>query len=154
MPYYSVTAITGRFSPDQKARLAEAVTDIHCNVTGAPRFLVTLVFNEVAVGDCFIGGKGLKFDNVLVHGHVEGGYSCEIKKHLVADLLHAVALIGETDRSAVQIYITDVPAQQIAEWGQVLVRVGDETFWEHVLPKDVQHRRELVEASEPETRHS
>lgn len=148
MPTYVVSAVEGRFAPEQKARLAEAITSVHCSATGAPRFLVQVIFSDIAVGNYFIGGKTLKFDNVLVHGHIEGGRPSEATKLLLAELLYAVALISETDRSAVQIFIVDVPALQVAEWGQVIPKAGDEAAWESTLPDDVRRRTKLVEETD------
>jgi len=47
MPTYVCTAREGQLSPDQKSRIAAAVTRIHSEVTGAPKFFAQVIFEEV-----------------------------------------------------------------------------------------------------------
>lgn len=140
MPTYVVTSLVNRFSGDQKSRLAAIITDIHCAATGAPPYLVQVIFNDVPQGSYFLGGKLLKFDNIFVHGEIRAGRSHEVKQRLILELMHSTAAIGETDRSCVQVYLVDVPAQQIAEWGQILPKPGEEAAWSAKLPADVRAR--------------
>ncbi len=140
MPSYVVTAPVGRFSAAQKSRLAGIITDIHCNITGAPSYLAQVIFNEVLPGNYFVGGKLLKFDNIFVHGHIRAGRSREIKERLILEIMHSAAAIGETDRSCVQVYIVEVPPRQIAEWGQILPNPGEEAAWEAAIPDVVKDR--------------
>lgn len=154
MPVYEVIAIEGRFSSTQKASLAEAVTSIHSAATGTPRFLVQVIFHEVAVGDYFIGGQTLKFDNIHVQVHIEGGCKIETKNLLISQILMSVAAIGETDRSAVQIYVLDIPARQIVEWGQFVPGSGDESAWDRTLQADVRRRSKAVEGASHKPRRA
>jgi len=144
MPAYTVTSIAGRFSADQKNRLAAAITGVHCTTTGAPPFLVQVIFNEVSPGDYFVGGKPIKFDSIMVHGHIRAGHDSETKSLLISEIMHSAAAISETDRSAIQIYIVEVPANQFAEWGRILPPPGDEAAWGAELPPDVRLRIDAV----------
>ncbi|HAA12001.1 MAG TPA: hypothetical protein DCE41_10000 [Cytophagales bacterium] len=45
MPVYSILS-TKKLSALQKERVAKAVTDVHCDNTGAPSFLVTVLFQS------------------------------------------------------------------------------------------------------------
>lgn len=146
MPVYEVIAVDGRFASAQKARLAEAMTSIHSATTGTPRFLVQVIFREVEVGNFFIGGQTLKFDNIHVQAHIESGCRSETKKLLMSQILMSVATISETDRSAVQIYVEDVPTRQIVEWGQFIPESGDEISWDRTLREDVRRRTKAVES--------
>lgn len=140
MPAYTVTSIIGRFAPEQKVRLAAALTTTHCSATGAPAYLVQVIFKEVPASDYFVGGKPLKFDSVLIQGLIRDGHGDETKTQLITEMMHAVAAIGETDRSAVQVYLSELPARQIAEWGSILPDPGGEASWKAQLPQDVQKR--------------
>ena len=44
----------------------------------------------------------------------------------------------------VQIYIVDVPARQIAEWGQLLPRPGEEAAWNAAIPAEVKQRMDQL----------
>lgn len=146
MPVYELIAVDGRFASAQKARLAEAMTSIHSATTGTPRFLVQVIFREVEVGNFFIGGQTLKFDNIHVQAHIESGCRSETKKLLMSQILMSVATISETDRSAVQIYVEDVPTRQIVEWGQFIPKSGDEISWDRTLREDVRRRTKAVKS--------
>ena len=91
-------------------------------------------------GNYFVGGKLLKFDSIFIHGQIGAGRSAETKEKLLLEIMHATAAIAETDRSCVQVYLADVPARQIAEWGQVLPNPGEEAAWHAALPEAVRQR--------------
>jgi len=140
MPTYVVTAPTGRLSGEQKARLAARITDIHCTLTGAPAYFAQVLFTDVTPGNYFLGGKPLKDDNIFVHGQIRAGRGPEIKEPLILQMMSATAEIAQTDPSHVQVYIVDVPARQIAEWGQLLPLPGEEAAWDASIPEHVKQR--------------
>lgn len=88
----------------------------------------------------------MKFDNIHVQAHIESGCRSETKKLLMSQILMSVATISETDRSAVQIYVEDVPTRQIVEWGQFIPESGDEISWDRTLREDVRRRTKAVES--------
>ncbi len=140
MPTYIVTAPEGRLSANQKQRLAARITDIHCATTGAPAYFAQVIFNEVMPGNYFLGGKLLRQDNIFVHGEIRAGRDVMTKEKLVLDIMAATAGIADTEESCVQVYILDVPARQIAEWGQILPNPGDEPDWHARIPDHVKQR--------------
>ena len=140
MPTYEVTAIHGRFSVSQKSRLAANITKIHSHATGAPAYLAQVIFNDVAPGNFFVGGKLLGFDNIFIHGHIRAGRSAEVIEKLILDLMQSTALIAETDRSCVQVYVSELPYNHIAEWGQILPKPGHEAAWADSVPAAVRER--------------
>lgn len=52
----------------------------------------------------------------------------------------ATANIAETDSASIQVYIVDVPADQIAEWGRILPLPGQEESWGAAIPPEVRER--------------
>jgi hypothetical protein len=60
--------------------------------------------------------------------------------------MNATAQIAQTDASHVQVYIVDVPARQIAEWGQLLPLPGEEAAWDAAIPQDVKERMKRLTA--------
>jgi 4-oxalocrotonate tautomerase family enzyme len=57
MPTYTVSSLKNRLTDPQKASLAAALTDIHCQVMGAPRYFVQVIFVDVPTNNYFIAGK-------------------------------------------------------------------------------------------------
>ncbi len=56
MPIYSFTHCRA-LTAETKQELACAVTDIHCEATGAPSKYVQIVFRKLEPGDAFTAGK-------------------------------------------------------------------------------------------------
>ena len=74
MPTYIVTAPQGRLSAAQKTLLAEEITRVHCEMTGAPSYFVQVIFHDVPDGNYFVGGKPLKgLDHAYLHGTIRAG---------------------------------------------------------------------------------
>jgi phenylpyruvate tautomerase PptA (4-oxalocrotonate tautomerase family) len=144
MPTYVVTAPAGRLSAAQKERLAGRITETHCQRTGAPAYLAQVIFTDVTPGNYFLGGKPLKDDNIFVHGQIRAGRGPEIKEPLILDLMRATAEVAQTHESHVQVYIVDVPARQIAEWGQLLPLPGEEAAWDAAIPDAVRVRMKAL----------
>jgi 4-oxalocrotonate tautomerase len=65
MPFINVKVIEGVFTPDQKAQIAERVTDAMVSVEGENMRGVTwCVIDEVKSGDWAIGGNSLTTEAV------------------------------------------------------------------------------------------
>jgi phenylpyruvate tautomerase PptA (4-oxalocrotonate tautomerase family) len=56
VPTYVCSAAAGRLTSDQKAEIVRSITAIHHEETGAPRYLVQVIFYDVAQGGCYIAG--------------------------------------------------------------------------------------------------
>lgn len=145
MPTYVVTAPQGRLTLQQKKWIGAAITNAHCTVTGAPAYFAQVIFNDVQEGNYFVGGKILKgTDHVYVHGQIRAGRDIAIKEQLLLRIMHAVAEAANLEFYCVQVYIVDVPARQIAEYGQILPLPGEEEAWWEALPPRLRERLETI----------
>lgn len=54
MPTYQIYANCGVLSPQQKSAAAVAVTDAHCQQTGAPRYYVQVIFHDIPEENRFV----------------------------------------------------------------------------------------------------
>lgn len=141
MPTYTVTAPLGRLSPQQKQRLAADITRVHCTVTGAPAYFAQVIFHDVPEGNYFVGGKPLEGpDHVFVHGQIRAGRDGATKERLLTELMAVAAAGADLPADHVQVYLLDVPARQIAEFGRILPLPGDEQAWWDSMPPAVQAR--------------
>ncbi|WP_421885895.1 tautomerase family protein [Methylibium sp.] len=145
MPTYVVTAPQGRLSAQQKERIGADITRVHCAVASAPAYFAQVIFNDVPAGNYFVGGKLLqRSDHVYVHGQIRAGRDGETKERLVLELMNAVADAAEMPAHCVQIYVVDVPARQIAEYGQLLPLPGDEAAWWAAIPAELRKHMEAI----------
>lgn len=55
MPLWKVYHPTNAFSAEDKQELAEQITNVYAGVP-IPRFYAVVIFEEVAKGNCFVGG--------------------------------------------------------------------------------------------------
>jgi phenylpyruvate tautomerase PptA (4-oxalocrotonate tautomerase family) len=143
MPTYVCTVRGGRLSPDQKSRIAEEITRIHCEVTGAPTFFAQVIFEEVKPGNYFMGGKPLIHDQIFVYGRVRAGRSVQDKMKMIKLMAEAVGEAAGVSRTGVWIYIAELPPRQMIEYGYVLPEPGEEQGWTDALPAD---DREFMQA--------
>jgi len=140
MPTYVCTVREGQLSPDQKSRIAAAVTRIHSEVTGAPKFFAQVIFEEVKPSNHFMGGVPLVhdqlYDQIFVYGSVRAGRSIQEKLKMIKLMADAVGEAAGVRRTGVWVYIAELPARQMSEYGYVLPEPGDEQVWTYALPQE------------------
>ncbi len=135
MPSYIVTCEEGRLTGSQKSQIAEAVTRAHGDATGAPYYFVRITFNEVKPGNYYLGGTLLDSDQIFVHGSIREDRPTEMKDTLMACLETVVAISSQTQPNCVWVYLSEIPPNQMIEFGRVLPLHGKEAEWSAALPQ-------------------
>jgi phenylpyruvate tautomerase PptA (4-oxalocrotonate tautomerase family) len=130
MPTYTVTVANLSLSLQQKSQIAEAITTAHNAQTGAPRFFAQVLFFSTHEGEHFVGGRVNEAPQLYVHGLVREGRPTEVKQALMTQMLGAIAEIAGVTAEDVWIYLQDIPATQMIEFGRFLPAPGDEAEWE------------------------
>ena len=136
MPTYTVTVANLSLSPQQKSQIAEAITAAHNAQTGAPRFFAQVLFSAANEGDHFVGGRVNTAPQLYVHGLVRKGRSIEIKQALMSQMLEEIAQIVDITAEDVWIYLQDIPATQMIEFGRFLPAPGEEAEWEREMTQE------------------
>jgi phenylpyruvate tautomerase PptA (4-oxalocrotonate tautomerase family) len=144
MPSYIVTCEEGRLTGSQKSQIAEAITRAHGELTGAPYYFVRLTFNEVKPGNYFLGGTRLDSDQIFVHGTIREGRPTEMKDALMARLMVDVAIASQMSPNCVWVYLSELPPNQMIEFGRVLPLHGKEAEWSAALPEAEKARLESI----------
>ena len=141
MPTYIVTAPQGRLSAEQKSELGQAITKVHADMTGAPSYFAQVIFNDVAEGNYFVGGKALQgMDHVYVHGTIRAGRDTETKERMLIAFMNAVMQVAHLEEHCVQVYLSDIPARQVLEFGRILPLPGEEAVWWESIPEHLRVR--------------
>lgn len=140
MPTYTVTVANLSLSLQKKSQIAEAITTAHNEQTGAPRFFAQVLFFSTNEGDHFIGGSANKAPQVYVHGLVRQGRSPEVKQALMNQMLEEISQIAGITTEDVWIYLQDIPATQMIEFGRFLPAPGDEAEWEREMTPEKRSR--------------
>jgi phenylpyruvate tautomerase PptA (4-oxalocrotonate tautomerase family) len=136
MPTYHCTAPAGLLDATKKAAIAKEITRIHNAVTGAASFFAQVIYTDVAKGNHFMGGAPLKADQIFVHGFIRAGRSVPDRQKLVTEMVASLAKLSGLPKRDVWVYVTDIPARQMAEYGHVLPEPGDEQMWLDGLPAE------------------
>jgi len=121
MPLYRCTGPEGALDDDQRAAIARAITDIHCDLTKAPPTFVHVQFHHRDAP-----AEGPRF---TLHGGIRAGRSRELADALVARCVEAVARIAGVEADQVTMRTSATPASWILEGGRVLPEPGEEDAW-------------------------
>jgi phenylpyruvate tautomerase PptA (4-oxalocrotonate tautomerase family) len=118
MPIYQCYVPAGSLDADTRAELAEAITDIHCTVTVAPR----------AAG---------KPNNIsVIYGIIRAGRDRETKAEMLTKLAQAWTSITGQDVRSVVIGLNDIEPTSAMEAGLILPAPSDSTDrFGHLLNK-------------------
>jgi phenylpyruvate tautomerase PptA (4-oxalocrotonate tautomerase family) len=144
MPNYIVTFLEGRLSASQKSQIAEAIARAHGDETGAPYYFAQVTLNEVEPGNYFLGGTPLDSDQIFVHGFIRDGRPTAMKDALIARLTSDVALASQMKTNSLWVYLSEIPPNQMVEFGRVLPLHGKEAEWSAALPEAEKARLESI----------
>jgi phenylpyruvate tautomerase PptA (4-oxalocrotonate tautomerase family) len=127
MPFYQCLVPAGSLSAETRAALAEAITDIHSAVTGAPRGFVNVVFLEYQPGTYFTAGKPRTCS--AINGTIRAGRDRETRARLLTELSRAWVSITGQDARAVLIGLNEMDPTSIMEAGLIMPAPGEEADW-------------------------
>lgn len=120
MPVYVVNSKPETVPEPTKALIARDITQIHCDVTGAPAKFVHVFFFE--------NGPipPLGEQSAMVYGQIRSGRTDAQKAQICSDMQASVCKHAALDPSEVQVFTTDTPASWVMEGGDVLPEPGEE----------------------------
>jgi len=136
MPTYMVNTAIDNLSPQVKQRIAQELTRIHHEVTGAQKFFAQVIFNEVSPSDYFIGGQPLKSKNIFVNAQIRAGRTAEQTKELISRMVDSIAIEASLPKHCIWIYFHMMPPSHMAEFGVALPEPGEENSWFENLPEE------------------
>ena len=140
MATYSVYYADLTLTTLQKYTLAQAITKIHADVTGAEAYFAQVIFKQLDVHDCFIGGVLLDEPHIFLNGQIRHGRSEQTKKQLLVELEIAVQRVSKLAGHQSWAYIDEIAPSQMIEYGQVLPPVGEDSVWFSTLPASIQKK--------------
>jgi len=123
MPLYLCNARPGALTADAKAGIADDITRIHCDVTGAPATFVHAFH--------FDGGMApdISEKTVALHGNIRAGRTDAQKKDIADQICEAVAARTGLSRDDISMTIGDIPASWAMEGGEIMPEPGEEEAW-------------------------
>ncbi len=139
MPTYAVSSAKP-LTPDERARIAESVTATHAAEADAPRYFVQVIFHALEPGAIFIGGTPASPDHVWIRADIRAGRSREQKARIMTRLMRETSAILGISEQDVWVYISDIPALGVLEFGNVLPEPGEEERWLAALPEELRDK--------------
>jgi phenylpyruvate tautomerase PptA (4-oxalocrotonate tautomerase family) len=140
MPIYFCTVAEGRLTSVQKSEIAKAITAIYHEETGAPRYLVQVIFNDIAPGNHYVAGRVGSADQIWVRCDTRGGKTDSEKNKMIRRILKDVAKVSGADEDAVSVLLNEAPSSNITEFGRIAPAAGEEEVWFSSLPDSLQQR--------------
>jgi phenylpyruvate tautomerase PptA (4-oxalocrotonate tautomerase family) len=134
MPTYVLTAALGRLTPVQKSEIVRFIAAIHHEETGAPRYLVQVIFYDVAPDSHYVAGRLAPADQIWIRADIRSGRTNEQKNQMLRRIMQEVGRVSGAAQETVWVYLSEIPAANIAEYGRVLPAPGDEDAWFAALP--------------------
>ena len=134
MPTYSVTNSNFNINIKQKNEIAKGITKVHNKVTGANNYFAQVIFKKTKNTDHFMGGAKVKEPQIFLHGQIRAGRNNRIKKKLILELRNILVKKSNLDKTQVWVYIDELPASQMIEYGEILPKAGQENKWFNNLP--------------------
>jgi phenylpyruvate tautomerase PptA (4-oxalocrotonate tautomerase family) len=121
MPLYRCICAPDRLTDAQRERIARAFTDIHCDLTGAPR---TFVHAQFLHRDARPGQPEFE-----LHAGIRAGRDEALARRLIERCIEAVSQIAVVPPERVRMRTSSTPASWILEGGRVLPEPGEEDVW-------------------------
>src|SRR5215471_14484900 len=119
MPYYTCICQADLLDATQKQNIAAGITDIHCELTGAPRHFVHVVFQFYAGEDGYSGGK--RSQAAFVRGSIRAGRTQDVKEQLLRRLTDLwLELCPSTARTDLLVSLAEIPGTNAMEGGILL----------------------------------
>jgi phenylpyruvate tautomerase PptA (4-oxalocrotonate tautomerase family) len=140
MPTYVCSTTAGRLTPAQRAAIAESITTIHAEEGRAPRYFVQVLFNEVQPASHFIGGKPAPEGLIWIRADIRSGRTDDQKKAIMERIANDISATAKVEREDVWVYISDIPATGVLEFGHVLPPPGQEDAWFASMPDTLRAR--------------
>ncbi|GJE44991.1 tautomerase family protein [Methylobacterium soli] len=137
MPTYVCSVRPGLLDERQKAEIAEAITRRHHEVTGAPTYFVQIVIDEKATADRYLGGQ-LANDQIWIRADIRAGRTVEQRSGLMLAIMRDVSRIAGVDETTIWVYLCNLEATDMVEYGHVLPAPGQEQTWFDALPVKLQ----------------
>lgn len=132
MPLYLCSSTDGHTIPQSlKQKISQAITDVHCHVTGAPPTFVHVFYfdaEQVTLLQSLWQAEDTTAPYQLF-GNIRSGRTDEIKLKLIAGMRQAVAQLLEVELASVGMATRDIEAKWVMEGGDLLPEPGEEAEW-------------------------
>jgi phenylpyruvate tautomerase PptA (4-oxalocrotonate tautomerase family) len=127
MPRYQCYGPKGLLTKSAKAKIADEITTIHTNATGAPELYVNVLFHEIPEGDCFVAGK--PSTRSYLFGAIRQGRDLETRQAMLREFSRMWTRVTGQSEAEFLVALTESDPANIMEDGLMLPEPGHEQEW-------------------------
>jgi phenylpyruvate tautomerase PptA (4-oxalocrotonate tautomerase family) len=127
MPVYQCYSPKGLLTNSVKTKIAEEITSIHTNATGAPELYVNVLFQETSEGDCFVAGQPATHSYIF--GAIRHGRDLEVRQGMLRDLSEMWTRLTGQSPAEVLVALNEANPLNVMEAGLILPEPGKEQQW-------------------------
>lgn len=127
MPIYQCYSPKGLLTKPAKAEIADQITSIHTNATGAPELYVNVLFHEIAEGNCFVARKPAAHSYLF--GTVRHGRDVETRQTMLREFSQMWTHVTGQSEAEFLVVLTEADPANAMEAGLILPEPGHEQEW-------------------------
>jgi phenylpyruvate tautomerase PptA (4-oxalocrotonate tautomerase family) len=127
MPIYQCYSPKGLLTDSAKSNIAQEMTDMYVNATGAPAAWVNVLFHELPAGDCFVGGKPAT--QSLILGINRHGRDLETRRAMLRELSEIWTRNSGQSVADLWISVTEIDYTNVMDDGLFIPEPGHEHEW-------------------------
>ncbi|OBJ94529.1 tautomerase family protein [Mycobacterium sp. 1245852.3] len=127
MPVYQCYSPKGLLTRSAKAKIAEEMTTMYCDVTGALASWVKVLFHELPEGDCFTAGK--RATQSLILGFNRHGRDLMTRQAMLRQLAQIWTRNSGQPEADLWISIAEVDPTNVMDAGLFIPASGHEREW-------------------------
>jgi phenylpyruvate tautomerase PptA (4-oxalocrotonate tautomerase family) len=136
MPTYVCSVPEKSVDDRQKEAIAEAISRIHSEETGAPIFFAQIIIEEKKP-DRFLGPLRAS-SQIWIRGDIRAGRTEAQRTRMMLRMMEEVSRITGVKDQDIWVYLCNLAPTDMLEYGHVLPKPGEETIWFDQLPKSLQ----------------
>lgn len=129
MPVYQCWSPKGLLTKSAKAQVADEITTIHTDATGAPELYVNVLFHEIQQGDCFVARK--PSTHSYLFGVVRHGRELETRQAMLLEFSRMWTRVTGQSEAELLVALTEMDPANAMEAGLILPEPGHEQQWFH-----------------------
>jgi phenylpyruvate tautomerase PptA (4-oxalocrotonate tautomerase family) len=127
MPIYQCYSPKGLLTKSAKAEIADEITTIHTNATGAPELYVNVLFHEIPEGDCFSARK--PSTHSYLFGDIRHGRDLGTRQAMLREFSRMWTRVTGQSEAEFLVALSESDPANVMEAGLILPEPGHEQEW-------------------------
>ena len=128
MPYYQLLMPEGVLTPSSRSTIAQEITRIHCEETGAPESFVHVLFQDIKMGTQYTAGEIDDKVGVFL-GMIREGRSIKERQRIIQRMSKSISdVLGRRENELI-LNISEINSATAMEFGLILPHPGGEPEW-------------------------